>query len=418
MSRWQRLVDRPRSTRLRRVLFQVHLWVGVGVAVYVVLIGVTGASLVFRDEMEHAMAPPLVDPETAFGPPAELVSVAERMRKAYPDRVLVSIVNPVPPEHPTIRGFLRKGDSYLAVSAHPVTGELLGAEAEGGFLAWLQDLHFNLLSGTTGRIVNGVGALCLVAMSLTGIVIWWPGRRHWRRAMTVDFSRQWKRLNWDLHSATGFWTLALLAMWGVSGAYFAWPAEIRALVNWFSPVSLAQAPPPDVSRKGKQPPPDMRALVQEAQRRSPGAVPLSISFPASERGHLRVFLAREKPLSYETADYHYFDPFTGRHVAVWRRGLNQTAGDLVMSWIGPLHFGTFGGRGAVGIAVKVAWVLLGLAPPLLAVSGLLMYWNRVLSKRWARWRMGPRVGGVPVEAAWAARAGGSEVSAFRSGNQE
>ncbi len=369
---------------MRRLLFQVHLWVGVACALYVVLIGVTGASLVFRDEIEHAMERPILDPATVKGPTADLATVAQRMRQAYPDRQLASIANPVPPNHPTIRGYLRQDEEYVAVDAHPVTGELLGVAAEGGFLHWLQDLHFNLLTGRTGRLVNGFGALCLVAMSATGLVIWWPGIRNWRRSMKVDFSRKWKRVNWDLHSATGFWTMALLAIWGISGAYFTWPAEFRSLVNRFSPVSAAQATPPDVSKKGKLPPPDLRTMIRDAQRRSPGASLLSVSFPADDTGHVRVFMARQQPVSYETADYHYYDPFTGSHLAVWRRGMDQSAGDVIMSWIGPLHFGTFAGDGLAGLLVKILWTVLGLAPPVLAVSGLLMYWNRFLSKKWPR----------------------------------
>jgi uncharacterized iron-regulated membrane protein len=55
-----------------------------------------------------------------------------------------------------------------------------------------------------------------------------------------------------------------------------------------------------------------------------------------------------------------------------------------MSWIGPLHFGTFGGHGLAGLVVKAIWVVLGLTPPLLTVTGFLMYWNRFLSKKWAK----------------------------------
>jgi uncharacterized iron-regulated membrane protein len=38
------------------------------------------------------------------------------------------------------------------------------------------------------------------------------------------------------------------------------------------------------------------------------------------------------------------------------------------------HFGNFGGW-----FIKTLWVILGLAPVLLFVTGVLMWWNRVLS---------------------------------------
>jgi len=37
----------------------------------------------------------------------------------------------------------------------------------------------------------------------------------------------------------------------------------------------------------------------------------------------------------------------------------------------PLHFGTFGGN-----FTRVLWIFVGLAPPILYVTGLLMWWNR------------------------------------------
>jgi len=47
-------LHKPQQTVLRRALFQVHLWTGVGLAAYICVIGVTGAALVFRPEMQKA----------------------------------------------------------------------------------------------------------------------------------------------------------------------------------------------------------------------------------------------------------------------------------------------------------------------------------------------------------------------------
>lgn len=382
MSIWNRWLDRPQSFPPRRWIFQVHLWVGVVLALYVLLIGVTGASLVFRDEMEHAVTPKRVDPSVLRGGPlADPSQTAQRMRQAYPGRTLTFLAYPTPPDHLTIRGFLRKDESVLVVEAHPVTGQLLHAEVDDGFLHWLQDLHFNLLSGRTGRIVNGIGAAGLLVMATTGLIIWWPGINRWRRAIRIDTSRRWKRLNWDLHSATGFWTAALLATWGISGVYFAWPLQFGAAVNAISPVSLGKLGKPDASKKGQAPPPALSTVLADARRRTPDSKLLGVAFPIEDRGYLRVFLARETPLSYDTADYHYFDPFNGKHLGVLRRGLDESAGDTFLAWLAMLHFGTFGGHGWPGVAVKVLWVLLGLAPATLAATGLLMYWNRYLSKK-------------------------------------
>ena len=55
----------------------------------------------------------------------------------------------------------------------------------------------------------------------------------------------------------------------------------------------------------------------------------------------------------------------------------------------PLHFGRFGGRWGSSVAfygVMVLYVALGVAPCVLFVTGLLMYWNRSLVKKWRRFR--------------------------------
>jgi len=97
-------------------------------------------------------------------------------------------------------------------------------------IEWLVKLHSNLLSGSTGRIVNGIGGIGLTLLCLTGAVIWWPGIQHWRRSMTVNWRAHFARISWDLHSAMGFWILPFVLVWGLSGIYFAFPSVANALL--------------------------------------------------------------------------------------------------------------------------------------------------------------------------------------------
>ena len=96
-------------------------------------------------------------------------------------------------------------------------------------IQWLVKLHTTLLAGATGRLVNGVGAASLTLLCLTGAIIWWPGRKHWRRSLTVSWGAHFARINWDLHSALGFWCFFFVLLWGVSGVYFAFPHWFDAL---------------------------------------------------------------------------------------------------------------------------------------------------------------------------------------------
>lgn len=88
---------------------------------------------------------------------------------------------------------------------------------------WLVTLHEKLFSRSTGGLVNGIGAICLTSLCLTGAIIWWPGEKNWRRSLTVSWRAHFARINWDLHSALGFWCFPFILLWGISGIYFSFP---------------------------------------------------------------------------------------------------------------------------------------------------------------------------------------------------
>ena len=106
---------------------------------------------------------------------------------------------------------------------------------------WLVDLHENLLLGMAGRRINGIGALCLTLVGLTGAVIWWPGTAHWRRSLTVNWKTSFARLNWDLHNAVGFWCFLSTMLWGISGIYFCFPDVADDLLNLIDPTGVSRA---------------------------------------------------------------------------------------------------------------------------------------------------------------------------------
>ena len=52
----------PQKTWLRRAIFQIHLWSGIAVGLYIILISVSGSAVVFRRELLAARNVPGVAP--------------------------------------------------------------------------------------------------------------------------------------------------------------------------------------------------------------------------------------------------------------------------------------------------------------------------------------------------------------------
>jgi uncharacterized iron-regulated membrane protein len=341
----------------------------------VFVVCVTGAALVFRLDLQKAAHPHLFTP-LGIGAPTEPAAVMETVRDAYPDGRLSGIDAPTD-VRPTYLAYVNDGGAFRTVLIDPFTGRVLGELPDRSWVRTLQELHFDLLGGRTGRVVNGVGGVLLLALCLTGLVIWWPGIASWRRAFVIDSHRGWRRMTWDLHSATGIWTGALVAMWALTGVYFAFPSQFRAVVHAISPLTIVrtpQSPPPTIPLAA---PPDLRELVAQARRHAPGLHIARIVVPHDERAPFHVLFSDRQPTPAGTPDLTsvYLDQHTGALLAGPPR-TSRSAGDTAMAWLAPLHVGNFGGPG-----VRLLWAGLGLAPPVLFVTGFIMWWSRVVRPR-------------------------------------
>ena len=80
---WQRWLRQPQSAWLRRAVFPVHLWSGLGIGLYVIVISVSGSILVYRSELRQTFEPQprLVEIVGERMTEEELTAAAER---AYP----------------------------------------------------------------------------------------------------------------------------------------------------------------------------------------------------------------------------------------------------------------------------------------------------------------------------------------------
>ena len=357
---------------MRKAAFQIHLWCGIAIGLYALVIGASGSALMFRQDLQAWSYPEVFSrplPASALASPDTVVT---ELRTRFPDERFSGV------DYPTYRrgtflAYLTKGNDFRSVFLDPATGRFAGELPKSGWIQRLQDLHFNLWSGPTGLAVNGAGALCLLLMTLTGLVIAWPGRVGWGRALVVDRRRGWKRLTWEIHRATGVWALVFLAMWAITGAYFAFPAPVRRLVSAVLPAGTSSSAAVAAHATAATPP-SLAALVQRAQRELPSAQVARLVVPSTAGGTYDVVLARALHGDWDGSDEItlHFDA-TGTLIRVTDAGARPPASRFT-AWLGVLHVGSFGGW-----FVRIVWAASALALPALFASGYVMWWNRVLS---------------------------------------
>lgn len=353
----------------RRALLLVHLWTGLVVGAYALLIGLSGAALTFRAELQaHAY------PQFFGGPPyggglADPTAVVDQIRQRYPGHRFSGISYPTPSRH-TFLAYLAGEGGLRTVFSDPQSGRVLGELPREGWIQRLQDLHFTLLLGRSGYVVSGVGAACLIVLVLTGLILWWPGLARWTEALGVHPGRGWRRVVREAHWVTGVWTAGLLLLWSVSGLYFCFPGPFRDAVSILLPLSTPRPPVSAGGAAGEDVPYDV--LVSRGQALIPGGHMARLMLPATEAASVGVVLARQPHGDFGTSDevMAYFDRHTGALLALDDRS-SRTVGDRVMTWLGALHVGSFGGT-----PVRVLWTATGLVFPVLAVTGVTMWWTR------------------------------------------
>lgn len=318
---------RPQNLWLRRAVFQIHLWTGIGIGLYVLAISVSGSAIVFRNEIYKSAdtGPRIVEVKGEKLSEDALKAAAIRR---YPGATVSFLWPGKQPNHAAEIWLDLDGKKKQRLF-DPYTGEDLGPSVPYAIqiTAWFIELHTDLLAGETGRKVNGWASALFTLLCLTGAVVWWPGVDKWKRSLWVNPRSGWKRINWDLHSAVGAWAFLLVFMWAATGVFLVWPTEFQRVIHRITPLRQYAPPEESLAAAGAPAP-----VIAQA-----GAAPIG-------KGKGR----RAPP--------------------------PRTTGDIFIRWLYYLHFGNF-----AGWKVKALWTVLGLLPALLFVTGAIMWWNRVLS---------------------------------------
>lgn len=367
----------PRKVWLRRALFQIHLWMGVLLAAYVFVIGLSGSILVFQQEIRASLLPhPAYNAATV----AQVSTVLRQAHRAFPADQITFLTLPQP-KAPWWVIYLADAHKKRDLAyANAATGAILH-ERHHLWIDWVLDFHIYLLMGETGFIVNCLAGIGLLMLALSGLVLWWPGLRAWTRGLHFSFRYRWQRVNFDAHSAVGFWTLAIVSWWGLTAIYFLFPVPVRTVVNKVSTLTnlepAAIAMPYQAGNTIRQSLP-LDTLLARVKIYSRGRV-AEVGLPQKPGGELTVFTDRGAPDDFMRRDIVTINSQNGDLLSLWHYGVNHSVGDWLLWLMYPLHFGTLW-----GVWVKVVWALLGLSLPILSLTGLLMYWNRWLSKRMRR----------------------------------
>jgi uncharacterized iron-regulated membrane protein len=355
-----------KTWKLHNLAFQLHRYLGLGVGLILVIVGLTGSLLVFVPELDAQIIQQrfgYVMPQAQLIAPDKLVETVKTAYANYPDWKVGQVQMRSHQAFHTIR-LNRPDETQWEVFVNPYTGKVMGdRQRETAFFSRILDLHYALLSGAIGTIIVGITALLLFILSITGIVLW-PG---WRRLIS-GFKIKWnahpKRLNYDLHKVAGIITAAFLAVIAFTG--FCWNFYDQSYPVIYA-ATLTPKPPEVKSTvvKGKSPL-SLSEALRQAELALPGAATTFITLP-TKPDEVFEFYKKVPQDSEAFSSYVKVDQYSGKVLDIQDSRMAKL-GDRILNSFTPLHYGTFG-----GIPTRILYIFVGLAPMVLLVTGFVMW---------------------------------------------
>lgn len=361
---------------LRRVLFQVHLWIGLILSIPFAILGVTGSYLVYDQDFD---AVPAATAQGVAAAPAAILAAGVSGREGF---VPASLTMPAREGLPAIvrlarapqpggeearggRGPAGPGAFGPQIYVDPVSLEVLGERGRNRteLSDFMHQLHGSLqIGGREGRSVVGWLGVGMTLLGLTGIVLWWPRNGRFGPAFTVK-SRSGYPLHRQLHGAVGIWGWVVYVIVCFSGVAISFPQTISAAVG-------APAPQPFNAAGQFEPIPGAERISLERgleiARERVGDVRLTAVFlPMEPEQPMRANFASSNLRGAPQINVS-IDPYRGTILTV--RDPRAAAGSMFMGWQRPLHDGQ-----GLGFVWQALVFLSGLMPVVFMITGTAMW---------------------------------------------
>jgi uncharacterized iron-regulated membrane protein len=393
----------PTLQRLRTAWWAIHRWIALVLCILLVPIAISGALLVWHDELDALVHP------TRFAvtgnSTAPVASYLDSARGALPAGFTAMVVRFQAEEGRPVTVMARGEEAgtrqLLTVYLDPPSGRVLDVvNFRSSFLGFLHRFHENLTTPEySGRAIVGWAGVGMLILSLTGLWLWWPrngafrlGLR-WRRAGDATIS--------NLHYLLGFWIALPLAFVSLTGIYLSFPQTARSAMSAIAPMSPQAGRPLFAAQLARETQLTPDAALDAARNAKPAWRPsaLFLATVQSERGE-----RNERPEQRGERTERGERPAATWRVQMRDPGSNDItnvivndrdgtarslpdplAGDRAAQWIRFLHEGSRGGP-----IWQIAVFLTGVLPPIFAFTGIVM-WLRRRSRAAAARRSTPEV---------------------------
>lgn len=389
-----------RRESIRPLALVVHRYVGLTMAIFLLVAGLTGCLLAFNAELDRMFAPELLlaPPPSSAAAPLDPFVLSERVQaQLAPGQHHYSIDFDPKPGEATSFWLQVEHDSWRQFFADPYTGRLLGSRKWGdlsegtkNLMPFIYRLHYSLGLGEVGSLLFGIVALLWTLDCFVGAYLTFPNANASRASGQRSWLQRWLpawlvRANqlfsfvFSWHRASGLWVWAMLLV-------FAWSAVGLNLRPLYLPVMKGLAgmqesvhdglpelsppfPSPSITMKEAH---DVGRRLMAAEARARGFhVKREVALGFHEDHGVFTYNV-ESDLDIASEHAHTMVYFAGDGSLIgFEAATGVTAGNTLESWLFGLHFAAVG-----GLWYRIFVSLMGLAVAALSITGVWIWWRK------------------------------------------
>lgn len=377
-----------------RAMLAGHSALGIAFAALIYIVCLTGTVVVFLHELQRWEQPDAPVVEGTLAPEA----IAKALDGAYRKALAANAVHDMflmGPNAAQSRFLVNFHDHESGVEGHWIADAngALVVEHKAPWSEFVGDLHMHLhLPRTWGAFLVGLTGVALLSSLISGLL---SHPRLFKDAFHLRWGGSRRLQEADLHNRLGVWGLPFHVVVSTTGALLGLSTLIvgvLALAAYDGDSEKAFATilgPMATEDETAAPIPDIAAMIRQVQAGTLGA-----EFGSANLSHIAhagqiVHLGMRTPGHLAFSNTYYFD---GTGKSLGDGGLETgTIGQQILGALQPLHFGWFG-----GMAVKIAYGILGLALTVVTHSGVAIW----LARRREQGRPAPHWEKVWTALAW------------------
>lgn len=371
---------------LKKIIHWLHLWLGIGSGIVVLIVSLTGCIYVFSDELKETFYHDRFFIQPSEAAPMPISILREKAQEALGTEYQISRSEVYPAKdrswifratetNPEGFGHWNYYTYYWRVYVNPYNGEILHIEdSRNEFFQLVLSTHLSLLLGDQiGGAIVGYSTLIFIFLLLSGLVLWWPKKMRinsFKRGLTIKWKASFRRFNYDLHNTAGFYILLPALVLAITGVVysFAWVDQsVQYVFDGGKTVEKRQIPESIPTNEVVYDALD-NSLIQVLQKHSTADL-LSLRFRKGETAPIDIQVRFEKRKTHLFAWY-YFDRNTGNLLMEY--GSNTVkGGEKGRTMNFDLHVGSIG-----GMPTRILAFLISLVCASLPVTGFIIWYKR------------------------------------------